>query len=32
MEVKKIMIDKEDELRETANRIAAKGKGLLAVD
>ena len=26
------MINKEDELRETANRIAAKGKGLLAVD
>ena len=27
-----IMINKQDELRETANRIAAKGKGLLAVD
>ena len=26
------MIDKEDELRETTNRIVAKGKGLLAVD
>ncbi len=26
------MINKEDELRETANLIAAKGKGLLAVD
>ena len=26
------MINKQDELRETANRIAAKGKGLLAVD
>ena len=26
------MIYKQDELRETANRIAAKGKGLLAVD
>ncbi len=26
------MIDKQDELRETANRLAAKGKGLLAVD
>ncbi len=26
------MIKKQDELRETANRLAAKGKGLLAVD
>lgn len=26
------MIEKRDELRETANRLAAKGKGLLAVD
>lgn len=26
------MIDKQDELRDTANRLAAKGKGLLAVD
>ena len=26
------MIDKQDELRETANRLATKGKGLLAVD
>lgn len=26
------MIEKQDELRETANRLAAKGKGLLAVD
>lgn len=26
------MIDKQDELRETANKMAAKGKGLLAVD
>ena len=26
------MINKQDELRATADRIAAKGKGLLAVD
>lgn len=26
------MIDKQDELRDTANKMAAKGKGLLAVD
>jgi len=26
------MIDKQDELRDTAKRLAAKGKGLLAVD
>ena len=27
-----MMIKKQEELRETANLIAAKGKGLLAVD
>ena len=26
------MIDKKDELRETANQLASKGKGLLALD